>query len=453
LDNVSLPACHLPFEPIGTLSPSTSGIEDKLPDSVFEFCRAPHSFLLNLALTQGPNARFQLNNETFAVLGDPNAIHAVFNGSVEDFEKGELYDIIEAGFGQSVFTVDGPQWTEFHEVLTPLFSRSRIDAMAPVVRSVVERHIEQWTRLIETGKPIELLTSTKRLAFDVVAVGLIGIENETARDRLFAVLHRADRIEAVRLKYLGKRVPAIRSHFRRNPLAEEIDRVALAIAHERIEGASRTSEPKGDLIGGALSSPLFLGVSEERKPRLVRDLVSSMLTAGYVTTGESLFWSLCLLARTPAAQERAQREIGASSSAWVSAVISESLRLYPPAWFLGRIARRPVELGGMRFDAGTRLICSPYVLHRMPTLWPAPDEFRPERFLPGTAIVPRSYIPFGTGMRGCIGRALAMMELSTLVPAVVSRFRLRLADENPVTLAGTFSMQPREAVHIWMTPR
>jgi cytochrome P450 len=453
LQDVSLHACHLPFEPIGTLSPSTSGIDDKLPDSVFEFCRAPQSFLLNLALTQGPNARFRLNNETFAILGDPHAVHAVFTGSMEDFEKGELFDFIEAVFGQSVFTADGPQWKEFHEVLTPLFSRSRIDALAPVVRSVVEHHIEQWTRLSETGEPIELLTSAKRLAFDVVARGLIGIENESVRDRLFAVLHRADRIEAVRLKYLGKRVPAIGSHFRRSPIAEEIDRIALAIAHERIEEASRTSEPKGDLIGGALSSPLFLSVSEDRKLRLVRDLVSSMLSAGYVTTGESLFWSLCLLARHPAAQERAQREIDGASPVWVSAVINESLRLYPPAWFLGRIARRPVELGGMRFAAGTRLICSPYVLHRMPTLWPAPDEFRPERFLPGAAIVPRSYIPFGAGMRACIGRGVAMMELSTLVPAVVSRFQLRLADKNPVTLAGTFSMQPREAVHVWMTPR
>jgi cytochrome P450 len=436
---------------MGTLSPSASGIEDAQTDSVFEFCRAPHSFLLNLARTQGPNARFRLNSERFAVLGDPDAIHAVFNGSVEDFEKGELYDIIEAGFGQSVFTVDGPQWTEFHDVLTPLFSRSRIQAIAPVVRSVVDRHIEQWTRLSQTGEPIELLTSTKRLAFDVVARGLIGIEDEVAADRLFAVLHRADRIEAVRLKYLGKRVPAIRSHFRQNPLAEEIDRIALSIAIERIEGAS--SETTGDLIGSALANPLFRGVSEERKPRLVRDLVSSMLTAGYVTTGESLFWSLCLLAQHPAAQERAHRESNGAPSPWVSAVISESLRLYPPAWFLGRIALRPVELGGMKFAAGTRLICSPYVLHRMPALWRAPDEFRPERFLPGTAVLPRSYIPFGTGMRGCIGRALAMMELSTLVPAVVSRFHLRLADDNPMTLAGTFSMQPREAVHMWMMPR
>ena len=68
------------------------------------------------------------------------------------------------------------------------------------------------------------------------------------------------------------------------------------------------------------------------------------------------------------------------------------------------------------FAAGTGLVCSPYVLHRMPALWPAPDEFRPERFLPGQRVAPRSYIPFGSGMRACTGRAMALMELSILVP-------------------------------------
>jgi cytochrome P450 len=89
----------------------------------------------------------------------------------------------------------------------------------------------------------------------------------------------------------------------------------------------------------------------------------------------------------------------------------------------------------------------------MPALWPAPDEFQPKRFLPGVRVVPRSYIPFGSGMRACIGRALALMELSLLVPAILSRFKLRLTDETPVTLAGTFSMQPRESIHIEMIPQ
>jgi cytochrome P450 len=409
---------------------------------------------LNLCRTEGPVVRFRLNSEFFAVCGDADAVHAVFNGSMEDFEKGELFDLVDAVFGKSVFTADGREWRELHEALLPLFSRSRIQALAPVVHSVVERHMKQWTRLSETGEPIELLTAAKRLAFDVVGRGLIGIEDEGAADRLFAILHRGDRMEGVRLKYLGKRVPAIRSHFGESALADEIDGVVNAIAHEKIAASAPTADADGDLIGGAMAGPFFQSLTGERKLRFVRDLVASMLSAGYVTTGESLFWSLYLLARHRTAQERAWREVDAqAASPWISAVIGESLRLYPPTWFLGRIARRQIELGGMTFRAGTRLICSPYVLHRMESLWPAPDEFRPERFLSTAAIAPRSYIPFGSGMRACVGRALAMMELSTLLPAVLSRFELQLEDDTPITLAGTFTMQPREVVRIRMMRR
>jgi cytochrome P450 len=395
-----------------------------------------------------------LNTELFAVLGDADAIHAVFNGSMEDFEKGELYDLIEAVFGESIFTADGPAWTALHEAVAPLFSSSWAKAMAPVVDSVIQRQIERWTGRMETGDPIDLMTDTKRLAFDVVARGLIGIRDEAAADRLFAILHRGDRVEGIRLKYLAKRAPDLQTHFRPSSLSDEINRAAYEIAGQRIATSVTAQEKDEDLIGNAISSRYFQTLGDQQRLRFVRDLVASMLSAGYVTTGESLFWSLYLLARHTPAQERARREVDAQEpSPWLAAVISETLRLYPPAWFLGRIARRPVEIGGETFTAGTRLICSPYVLHRMTALWPDPDEFRPERFLAPAAIEPRSYIPFGSGMRGCLGRALAMAEISAALPAVLSRFKLHLDDSRHPTLAGTFSMQPRESVRLRMTPR
>jgi cytochrome P450 len=426
-----------------------------LPDSVFEFCRAPHSFLLNLARTEGPVARFRLNDESFAVVGEPEAFQAISNGSFDDFEKGELYDIIEACFGQSVFTVDGAVWKGMHDVITPLFSRERIAALAPVVRAVVARHVEQWAQMAAAGMPVDLLTASKRVAFDVVARGLMSIDDEAVTNGLFTVLNRADRIQAVRLKYIGKRLSGLRAHFQKNPVAEEIDRVAYAMAAERLAEAEQPSPRSEDLIGSAISILAEQNMDADQRPRFVRDLFSSMLSAGYVTTGESIFWSLYLLARYPEAQERARRESapGASASPWVSAVISESLRLYPPAWFLGRIARRTVQIGSMEFEAGTRLVCSAYVLHRMPALWSEPDEFRPERFLRGTHGPSKAYFPFGTGMRACIGRALALMELSIFLPELLARFEVRLTEETPVTLAGTFSMQPRELVQVSLIPR
>jgi cytochrome P450 len=245
----------------------------------------------------------------------------------------------------------------------------------------------------------------------------------------------------------------------------EIDELTHQVADERL---ARATNPD-DLVGAAMASPLFADLTPEEKRTFVRDLIASMLTAGYVSTGESIFWAFYVLARYPEAQLRARAEIervqhidgatreGSDRSAaagsppldrlpYLSAVFSESLRLYPPAWYIGRIARRSVQVGAVEIDAGMRLICSPFVLHHMPAIWPEPELFRPERFLTDTVVPPRTFIPFGAGARACLGRSLALMEMSAMIVATLSRFDVRLVSDEPVSLAGAYSMQPRERV-------
>lgn len=435
--------------------PSPTAAAPGLPDSVFEFCRAPQQFLLDLARTRGPVVPFRVNSERFVTLADPDCIHQVLTGPFDDFEKGELYDLIAAAFGDSIFTVDPPQWQELHQAIAPLFSRARPQSMRSCVGSIANRHMQGWEPLAETGQPVEILARLKRLAFDIIAEGLLGIRHQDTLDRMFAVLHRGERTEAVRLMYLGKRMAAVRTRFRSSPLSEQIEAICGGIARDRI--ATRTAgavEPPDNLVDDLIASPAFQGMPSGSRPKFVRDLISSILSAAYVTTADGLFWSLYLLARNPAAQQRAYEETRARSApSWTPAVISESLRLYPPVWFLGRIARRRLRIGGVEIAENTRIMCSPWVLHRMPSLWPDPDEFRPERFLPGNTVPPRSYLPFGSGRRACTGRALALMELSTLVPEILSRFELRPTDGEPPGLAATFSMQPSRPVYLRLLRR
>jgi len=120
--------------------------------------------------------------------------------------------------------------------------------------------------------------------------------------------------------------------------------------------------------------------------------------------------------------------------------------MYPPAWFIGRIPRKPIRLGAEEIPAGTRVITSPWVLHRMPALWPEPEEFRPGRFLPDAVVEPRNFIPFGSGMRACLGRSLALSEMSAFLSATLSRFDVRLWSEEPVSLAASFTLRPRQRV-------
>jgi cytochrome P450 len=170
-----------------------------------------------------------------------------------------------------------------------------------------------------------------------------------------------------------------------------------------------------------------------------------------VSSGEGIFWTFYLLALHRDAQSIVRQEIGAHAQ--VTAAYQEALRLYPPAWFIGRIARKAVRLGSEEFAAGTRLVCSPFVVHRMASIWPDPDAFRPERFGPGVAVAPKTYIPFGCGERGCLGRILANMEATAFIAATLARFDLELESRSPVSVTGAFSMQPRDRVLFRLAPR
>jgi cytochrome P450 len=310
-----------------------------------------------------------------------------------------------------------------------------------------------------------MLAAANRLAFDVVGIGLLGITDEALADNLFHTLGELERAETVRLNYLVKRFGADnRGGFGRSSHAqaiERMERLTAAVADERLARATLLD----DFIGNIMQTAAFAAFKPERKRAFLADQVVTLLAAGFVTTGESIFWGLYLLAKHPAAQQRARAEIVANTAAmsgavpvdappFLTAAFNESQRLYPPIWFMGRVARRDVRVGNVDIAAGTRVICSPYVLHRMPALWPESDQYRPERFLPGAspAVTPRSLIPFGIGMRACLGRGLALMEMCAIACMTLVRFELELVSDAPIELTGAFTMHPREKVMFRLEP-
>lgn len=436
---------------------SRAAENDDLPDSLTPFCQGPHQFLLDMALT-GPATRFRMNDEAFLVLSDPTSIHRVMNGPLDDFEKGTLYEIPRTSLRDGVITVDGAAWTEQHKMLGPLFARQRIRQLEPFIAERVTHLMDTWAGAPE-NQSIDLLAAANRVAFDVVALGLLGITNETLAEGLFQTLCQLDRAESVRLNYLLKRYNADKQGgFGRSDHGRAIERLGdlcASVADERLARGPSSD----DFLGAIMANDGFEAYPPERKRAFLADQVATMLSAGYVTTGESVFWALYLLAKHPDVQQRAREDIAAHTRAaegvvpidappYLMAAFNESHRLFPPVWFLGRVALRDVSIGDIDIAAGTRVICSPYVLHRMPSLWPQSDQYRPERFLPGATppVAPRSLMPFGTGMRACLGRGLAMMEMSAIACMALARFDLDLVSDAPVALTATYSMHPRETV-------
>jgi cytochrome P450 len=178
------------------------------------------------------------------------------------------------------------------------------------------------------------------------------------------------------------------------------------------------------------------------------------MLAGHETTAVALAWSMALLSAYPAARDRVEEEVDALAAEptagdldklpWTQAVVSETMRIYPPAWTVERDALDDDEIDGVRVPAGSTVAVPPYLVHRHPGSWSNPEGFDPRRFLPGAEDERHryAYIPFGGGRRGCVGAGFAQLESVLLLAALARRFRLDL-------LAGGL---PDPVAHVTLRP-
>jgi len=187
----------------------------------------------------------------------------------------------------------------------------------------------------------------------------------------------------------------------------------------------------------------------------LRDQTATMIVAGHETTALALFWSLYLLASAPAEQERVAEEVRAialgpeaasdalSRLSYTRAVVSEALRLYPPAFAISRNAVATDQVGQLRIPRGSVVVVAPWVLHRHVRLWEDPNVFNPSRFL-GTELPAHrfAYLPFGAGPRVCVGAQFAMAEATLVLAMLIQNFEVALADHVPVLAVGVVTTQP-----------
>jgi unspecific monooxygenase len=198
----------------------------------------------------------------------------------------------------------------------------------------------------------------------------------------------------------------------------------------------------------------------------LRDQMATMIVAGHETTALTLFWSLYLLASSPVDQERVAEEVrtvdlspdnaadALAKLPYTKAVVNESLRLYPPAFALARIASGPDQVGDVAVPRGTLVMISPWVLQRHRRLWRDPEAFNPSRFLGDVALAHRfAYMPFGAGPRICIGAQLALTEACLVLATMIQRFHVTLATARPVLPAAVIVTHPDHAALFRLRPR
>jgi unspecific monooxygenase len=330
--------------------------------------------------------------------------------------------------------------------------------MARHVSLAAAETIAQLAALAARG-PVDILATVQFLALEIAARSMFSLEMRQYGAALRRLMTRFAR-SLGRPYFLDLMLPAT------IPTLRDFARMRfrsqwVAFMDEII--AARLRAPHAD--GGLCGKPrdLFDMLLAARDPETgeafsraqLRDQMATMIVAGHETTALTLFWSLYLLASSPADQERVAAEVGAvdlgpdgaaealTKLAYTKAVVSEALRLYPPAFALARMAAGPDRLCDIAVPRGALVMISPWVLHRHRRLWKDPDAFDPARFLSDAPLPHRfAYMPFGAGPRICIGMGFSMQEALIVLAAILKDWRLSLVPGHPVAPLARLTLRP-----------
>jgi cytochrome P450 len=352
----------------------------------------------------------------WVVLSDPELVKQVFTGDPRVFHAGEGNQILRPILGDnSVLVLDEKKHIAQRKLLLPPFHGERMQAYGEKMSEIAAREIESWP----TGVPYKLRPRMQAITLEIILETVFGVHGGERmgqlRDALrdFLDLTTNPRVLLPVLMVGPKRVNHIPAFRRRVGRVDEL--IGREITERR---AAEDLAERDDIL-----SMLVAARHEDGSPMSdaeIRDELLTLLVAGHETTATALSWAMERLVRHPEKLERLRDEVEAGEEAYLTATIQETLRLRPVIVVVVRKLTEPVELGGYELPAGARVTPCIHLIHRDPAIYPEPERFLPERFLdnpPGTY----TWIPFGGGVRRCLGAAFAQFEMSVVLRELVRR--------------------------------
>jgi cytochrome P450 len=277
------------------------------------------------------------------------------------------------------------------------------------------------------GRPMRMLEAARELSLDVIVRIMFGVTDPADVARIgepFDELLVLAISEETAVRYAARRLGALRFWGRLNGLNRRIDELLMPMIAARRADPGRPAGILGMLVDARSENGDRLSDKE------IRDDLVTLVLAGHETTATTLAWVVDLLLHHPEALNRVRGEAFSGQNEYTEAVINETLRLWPPAPITGRMTAGRYQLGGYTLEPGTRIVLLLDVVNRDPDAYPDPDEFRPERFL-GTRPQPSAWIPFGGGIKRCIGAAFAMCEISTVLHTLLREGELEAVSDRP----------------------
>ncbi len=436
------------------------GPKERYPvEFLFALQNDPIKLLLDSARRYGDIVVFPIGSERIFSLSHPDYIEQVLVTSNRQFVKSRGLKYAKRIIGEGLLTSEGEFHLRQRRLIQPAFHRRRIAQYAQVMVDYAARTRARW----QDGITLDMHEEMMRLTLAIVAKTLFDadVESEAAEigEALTASLQMFKRLNQPFGEMLD-RLP-LPSNRRFRQAEERLDATIYRIIEER----RASGRDHGDLL-----SMLLQAEDDDRTPmssQQVRDEAMTLFLAGHETTANALTWTWYLLSQNPAVEAKLQAEVDAvlgkrrptvedlPQLSYAEKVVTESMRLYPPAWVVGRETVDDYMLDGVRLPAHSVILMSQYVVHRDPRYFFEPNQFEPERWTPEfKAALPRfAYFPFGGGPRVCIGEPFAWTEGILLLATLAQQWQMRLAPGQRIGLLPQITLRPKYGMRMILERR
>ena len=427
---------------------------------LFAFRDDPITFLNRVTTEFGNTIYFKSGNRRIYILNTPENVQDVLVTQDSRFRKGLGLRRVKNLLGEGLLTSEGDLHLRQRRMIQPMFHRQRIAGYAETMVALAGRVTEGW----QDGETRDIHAEMSRLTLLIVAKTLFDTDIDDHSNEIGEV------VTTLITSYFSTLGPLSALRLRL-PLASSKRIVA---ARDRIESTiqgmiaeRRAGNDRGDLLSMLIAAQDSEDDNRRMSDKQVRDEVLTLFLAGHETTANALTWTFYLLSQNPESARQLQAETdrvlaGRSPTyadlenlPYTRMVLSESMRIYPPAWVVTREALEDVEVGGYTLPKGATALLSQWVVHHDEHYYPEPLKFDPQRWTPDQiAARPKmSYFPFGAGARLCIGEPFAWMEGILLLAAIAQKWEMSLEPGFPIEPLAQITLRPKHGMCMKLTKR
>ncbi len=431
-----------------------------LSGNLGEFRRDMLAYYVRAARDYGDVVRIRLGPRSLYLVAHPDLIEEVLVRKNANFRKHSALRMNRLLLGDGLVTSEGDLWLRQRRLVQPAFQRDRIAGYGAVMVDYAERMLADW----QPGSVRDVHADMTWLTLEIITKTLFGADVGREAPEVGTALAAAQDSFIGRFQSLlplPEWVPSP-GNLRLRRAVRRLDAIVYRFIERRRAEAKAHAEggppPPDDVLTWMIRARDDDG--SRMTDRQLRDEAMTLFLAGHDTTALTLSWTCYVLAQTPEVDAKLYDELRAVLGdrppsvedlprlRYADRVVRESMRLYPPAYAIGREALAACELGGYDVPRGQTVLMAQWVTHRDPRFWVAAEKFDPDRWEgEAPARLPKyAYFPFGGGPRGCVGNTFSMMEATLLLAAIARRFRFERAESEPVRPRPSLTLRPERGI-------